>query len=348
MHAEATRLSKRFQNFQRIIPHAARVGLVATTLFIAPDRPHAAILESIPDFIGPAIYAAGRDEDPKYDVNETISQDPIMLFDGSSEEIERETFTPDDFVDFLPHAEPGTEFSDVLVVPIGFTDDADFQLIDERVQFLTQAFVDLPVTFSYIKRSLPVPVEKIGKSITSASTEADLITRLINKQTGRKYSQVLYAVNSDLFFGHSYASKKRDSSFVSFKHSLTPYILLHEVGHLFGLGDRYRYNIKYDQLRESSEYTFDPLLSIGAARVAYNPDNRAAYVQGTGIVAYGKELKQYNERGFEGFNIMQKVTPKQISSRMAAHEPLFTEFQLSYMKAYLRGRHLVRVDNGSW
>ncbi len=330
-------------NLRRIL----RAGTIGATLLSPLSLSRETLHYTIPDFHGPPAYVAGRTGDTTYDTE--LGED-IICFPQDSREIdslENLFFQPSDFVDigtnshsangqlFEPNGEPiRPKNTHVLLMQVD-TEESGTCKIDYFSHMFAQAFEQLPLTISYLKKPVPIPFARANERVVTGLEETETVMNAISKSTGRHYSKVLVFLNSDAFIGITSYRPEHDIAFMTLNNPESLYIALHEGGHFFGLDDGYKHNLSFEAAITSSELTFGHEYTKDEARVAIDPNMLGELIP-TGTVINGKQIFFRQDPGFKDFNIMRYANTEGINARLKAQKPVFSPYQVRYMQEHLK------------
>lgn len=329
-------------------PSASDVILLVTGTDDNPDNPVPIIqdeepLQHLRDFIGPPTYIACRTDEPTYDhQKKTVKAEPEMIFPGNPAEIESSVFTIDDIEgDFgIPVFDEKGELDkgriNTLIIPVGFSPSELDSEVNDRMELLSKGFEGVDVSFSRLKDSQPIRILRNRHAVLRQDDQINTLLAHIKRDTARIYDNVIVIINSDIYMGGS----TERIAMVAGEKTNKAFVLLHEAAHGLGLYDAYMYNMSPDDLKNSSEHTLDPDLSLGIAKWAWDNTKPKPKLTPSGAVCDGKTIYRYGDDGFEGFNMMERVKDDQIRERLSGGKGVFTPWQINYMNATIYVRTL--------
>ncbi len=324
-----------------------RVGAIGAALFSPLAVSRETIHYDIPDFYGPPSYIAGRVGETTYDTKP--GADIICLPQDTQEiaSLQKLTFQASDFVDmgtnqtsedalfFEQDGRPThSENTHILLMQVDGDESENCKIHYIAREFM-QAFEQLPITISYLRKPVPIPFTRANERLVRGPEESEAVMDAIRKSTGRNYDKALVFLNTDIFFGTTNYTTKHDIAFTALHNPESLYVALHEGGHLLGLDDGYRHNITYDKVLTSSELTFGHQYTEDEARAAFDPQRPDKLIP-TGTVVNGKQVFARHDPSFDGFNLMRWANSQSVRTRQKAGQPLLTPFQVRYISEHLK------------
>lgn len=248
------------------------------------------------DFYGPPTYTMCRIEEDFYDVETEVKALPVEQISGeegvvdpveievSTDDIDGEYGEPE----FNDKGDLKKGVSNVLMIPAGYDNPTELkERMEELRGVLERSYQRLPIYFSYLNKPANLNVTKQGHRAIIDEEQVMAFRALVDEQTGRHYDRAIIILNTDKYMGRSYQA----AAIAAGNSTSSYYLAVHELGHRYGLDDRYLHNLTPGGLQYSTEFTVDPALTKDFML-------RYAYVVGfelgtTGITCGGKQVYSY-------------------------------------------------------
>ncbi len=204
----------------------------------------------------------------------------------------------------------------VLLIPVGFTAIEISDVVSDLAFDLGKQFSKIPVQFSYLAASVPVPINHIERlAFVERQQESRVVTEL---QTFSQADGIALVLNTTEYCG----GKSEGYVAITGRHGEALQVACHELGHHFDLSDgeeRYYSSIENEELFTS--------LSALPEQIRYAARRFNAPIYKTGNHFAGRAVYRFYQRSFmsDDSDHYQRL--------LAAEKPVFNDMQIHIMRA---------------